>query len=106
MATPKQRSHLVFVLGGASSGKSDVALRFALKGIGKGASRVFVATGEGLDEEMATKIARHRQVRSLAWVTAEVPMDLTGWWAAMVPQGQGAVEGGGGRQLTIGQRQT
>jgi adenosylcobinamide kinase/adenosylcobinamide-phosphate guanylyltransferase len=79
MATPKRRSHLVFVLGGASSGKSDVALRFALKGIGKGASRVFVATGEGLDEEMATKIARHRQVRSLAWVTAEVPMDLTGW---------------------------
>jgi len=33
-----------------------------------------------LDEEMAMKIARHRQSRSSAWVTAEVPVDLTAWF--------------------------
>jgi adenosylcobinamide kinase/adenosylcobinamide-phosphate guanylyltransferase len=32
-----------------------------------------------LDDEMAMKIARHRQSRSPAWVTAEVPVDLTAW---------------------------
>jgi adenosylcobinamide kinase/adenosylcobinamide-phosphate guanylyltransferase len=79
VAPHRGRSHLVFILGGASSGKSEVALQLASKGIGKKAPRVFVATGEGLDEEMATKIARHRQSRSSAWMTAEVPLDLAAW---------------------------
>ncbi|MBA5866122.1 MAG: bifunctional adenosylcobinamide kinase/adenosylcobinamide-phosphate guanylyltransferase [Nitrospira sp. CR1.3] len=79
MTTKSRASRLVFVLGGASSGKSDVALRLAAKGIGKTAPRAFVATGEGRDEEMAAKIARHRLSRSAAWTTAEVPTDLTGW---------------------------
>jgi adenosylcobinamide kinase/adenosylcobinamide-phosphate guanylyltransferase len=51
----------------------------ASKGIGKKAPRAFVATGEGLDEEMAIKIARHRQSRSSDWITAEVPLELTAW---------------------------
>jgi adenosylcobinamide kinase / adenosylcobinamide-phosphate guanylyltransferase len=81
MATaPRRRSHLIFIVGGASSGKSDVALQLAVKGIGKTALRAFVATGEGLDEEMAMKIARHRQARSSAWMTAEVPLTLTAWF--------------------------
>ena len=79
MGSRFNRSHLVFILGGASSGKSDVALQFASKGIGKRAPRAFVATGEGLDEEMTMKIARHRQSRSPAWVTVEVPLELAGW---------------------------
>jgi adenosylcobinamide kinase / adenosylcobinamide-phosphate guanylyltransferase len=79
MASPRRRSHLVFIVGGASSGKSEVALQLAAKGIGKTAPRAFVATGEGLDEEMAMKIARHRQSRSSVWVTAEVPIELTAW---------------------------
>ena len=79
MAIGLRRSHLVFVVGGASSGKSEVALQLAAKGIGRATSRAFVATGEGLDEEMAMKIARHRQARSSAWVTAEVPLGLTAW---------------------------
>ncbi len=78
--TPRRtRAHLVFVLGGASSGKSEVALQLASKGIDKKAPRAFVATGEGLDEEMAMKIARHRQARSSDWITAEVPLELTAW---------------------------
>ncbi len=79
MAPRRTRSHLVFILGGASSGKSEVAFRLASKGIGKKAPRAFVATGEGLDEEMAIKIARHRQSRSSDWITAEVPLELTAW---------------------------
>lgn len=75
----KGRSQLVLVLGGASSGKSDIALDLALKGIGGKGSRAFLATAEGLDEEMAAKIARHRLSRSSDWVTVEVPVDLAGW---------------------------
>ncbi len=82
MAARNRRSQIVFVLGGASSGKSDVALRLALRGMKPRVSRAFVATGEGLDEEMAAKIARHRLSRSSEWKTAEVPIDLTGWLTA------------------------
>lgn len=84
MRSPRGRSRLLFVVGGASSGKSGVALRLAAKGLGKTARRAFVATGEGLDEEMAMKIARHRQSRSSDWETAEVPLDLSAWF-----EGQG-----------------
>ena len=80
MTARRRRSHLVFIVGGASSGKSEAALRLAAKGIDKTAPRVFVATGEGLDEEMTMKIARHRQSRSSQWVTAEVPIDLSTWF--------------------------
>ncbi len=79
MAAGRKRSHVVFVVGGASSGKSEVALQLAAKGMGRTTPRAFVATGEGLDEEMAMKIAKHRQSRSLAWATAEVPLALTAW---------------------------
>jgi adenosylcobinamide kinase/adenosylcobinamide-phosphate guanylyltransferase len=80
MASRRGRSHVVFILGGASSGKSEVALQLADKGIENTAPRAFVATGEGLDEEMAMKIAKHRQSRSSAWETAEVPLELTAWF--------------------------
>jgi adenosylcobinamide kinase / adenosylcobinamide-phosphate guanylyltransferase len=80
MAAGRSRSHLIFIVGGASSGKSEAALRLAAKGIDKTAPRAFVATGEGLDEEMTMKIARHRQSRSSQWVTAEVPLDLSTWF--------------------------
>lgn len=79
MPRSKRRSQLLLVLGGASSGKSDVALELAMKGNRKTSPRAFVATGEARDQEMADKIGRHRQSRPSAWVTAEVPLDLTGW---------------------------
>ena len=82
MRSRRGRSRLLFIVGGASSGKSGVALRLAAEGIGKTAPRAFVATGEGLDEEMAMKIARHRQARSSAWETAEVPLELSAWFEA------------------------
>jgi adenosylcobinamide kinase/adenosylcobinamide-phosphate guanylyltransferase len=74
------RSRLIFIVGGASSGKSDVALRVAGKGVGATARRAFLATGQSVDEEMAMKIAKHRQARPSVWETAEVPVELTAWF--------------------------
>src|SRR5215475_11626863 len=76
MPTPTRRSHLVMVLGGAASGKSEAALRLA----GSKGPKVFVATGQGLDEEMSTRIARHRATRTSDWTTAEVPNELVAWF--------------------------
>ncbi len=79
MAGLGRRSTLILVLGGAASGKSDFAIEVATKGMKNTVRRAFVATGEGLDEEMMEKIARHRRSRSPVWVTAEVPEDVAGW---------------------------
>lgn len=72
----RRRGRLIFVLGGASSGKSEVALRLA----GAASPRAFLATGEPLDEEMAAKIARHRAERGGGWRTEEIPLDLASWF--------------------------
>lgn len=74
--TASRRGRLILVIGGAASGKSDVALAMA----GKAAPRAFVATGEALDDEMAERIALHQQSRDRDWHLAEVPMDLAGWF--------------------------
>lgn len=73
--TPAGR--IVFVLGGAASGKSEVALQLA----GSKAPRAFVATGQGLDAEMSARIARHQATRATDWETAEVPLELAAWFA-------------------------
>lgn len=60
------------ILGGARSGKTRRALA-----LGEGFSeRVYIATAEALDEEMAARIARHKQERGAAWTTIEAPLDL------------------------------
>lgn len=74
----KVGSRIVFVLGGAASGKSDVALRLA----GAKTPKAFVATGQGLDAEMAARIARHRARRASDWETAEVPVELAVWFSS------------------------
>lgn len=71
------RSKLIFVLGGAASGKSQVALDLA----GKLGPRAFVATGQALDREMTVRIERHQATRASDWETAEVPADLAEWFS-------------------------
>jgi len=71
-----RRSKLIFILGGAASGKSQAALDLA----GEGVPRAFVATGQALDQEMRVRIERHRAARSSDWKTAEIPMDITKWF--------------------------
>jgi adenosylcobinamide kinase / adenosylcobinamide-phosphate guanylyltransferase len=71
------RGRIVLVLGGAASGKSDVALKLA----GFRRPLAFVATGQGLDEEMAARIARHQATRSADWETVEEPLEVEAWLA-------------------------
>jgi adenosylcobinamide kinase/adenosylcobinamide-phosphate guanylyltransferase len=64
---------LVLVGGGARSGKSRCALARAA---GLGPRRLFIATAEPLDDEMTTRIARHRAERGPAFDTVEEPLAL------------------------------
>ena len=70
---------LTFLVGGARSGKSTLALRLARE---SGRAVVFVATSEPRDEEMVARIERHRRERSPDWTTVEAPLDLAGALAA------------------------
>jgi len=76
---PARQAHsrIILVLGGASSGKSEAALQLA----GPRGPRAFVATGQGLDDEMAVRIARHQAARSADWETVEEPLEVEAWFA-------------------------
>ncbi|MDH5725366.1 MAG: bifunctional adenosylcobinamide kinase/adenosylcobinamide-phosphate guanylyltransferase [Nitrospira sp.] len=71
------KGRIILVLGGAASGKSEVALRLA----GPRGPQAFVATGQGLDDEMIQRIARHRATRSPVWETVEEPIEVEAWIA-------------------------
>jgi len=73
---PRRQARLILVLGGAASGKSQVALELA----GRRGPRAFLATGQALDLEMKVRIKRHQATRSSDWETAEVPTDLAKWF--------------------------
>lgn len=62
----------ILVLGGARSGKTRRALAIA----DPFPVRIYIATGEPRDAEMADRIARHRRERGESWTTVEAPLDL------------------------------
>ncbi|MAN46674.1 MAG: bifunctional adenosylcobinamide kinase/adenosylcobinamide-phosphate guanylyltransferase [Alphaproteobacteria bacterium] len=62
-----------FLLGGARSGKSRRAQALAEQA---GEARIYVATAEALDAEMADRIVRHKADRGVGWRTVEAPLDL------------------------------
>ena len=66
-------SKIILVTGGARSGKSAFAERYAAALPGRHA---YVATARIFDEEMARRIAIHRQRRPSSWQTWEIPEDL------------------------------
>ncbi len=76
---------LILVLGGARSGKSAFAQRLALE-MG-GDDVLFVATAEAGDEEMHTRIEKHRQERPAGWRTLEAARHVG---AAIGEQGEPA----------------
>ncbi|HET7418860.1 MAG TPA: bifunctional adenosylcobinamide kinase/adenosylcobinamide-phosphate guanylyltransferase [Candidatus Dormibacteraeota bacterium] len=63
----------VLVLGGARSGKSDLAMRL---GTESGRDVTFIATATPGDAEMAGRIERHQAARPSGWSTVEAPLDL------------------------------
>jgi len=65
--------HLVFVIGGARSGKSSFAERRVCS---EPAPWTYVATAQALDDEMADRIAHHRFRRGAGWVDVEAPHEL------------------------------
>lgn len=68
---------IILVTGGARSGKSTFAERYAAH---LGSSGKYIATAQVYDEEMGTRVRRHlerRELSGFAWDTIEVPYDLS-----------------------------
>jgi adenosylcobinamide kinase/adenosylcobinamide-phosphate guanylyltransferase len=63
---------LIIYLGGAKSGKTKAALRETES---RPAPRYYIATAQGLDDEMRSRIRRHQAERGVDWRTVEAPMD-------------------------------
>ena len=63
---------LIFLLGGARSGKSHYAESWARE---QGKRVLFVATAQAADADMRGRIADHRAARPVDWHTLEAPFD-------------------------------
>jgi adenosylcobinamide kinase/adenosylcobinamide-phosphate guanylyltransferase len=64
---------VVFVLGGARSGKSGFALKLSAELPGQ---KTYLATAEPFDTEMAKRIERHKSERPADWDTIEEPTNI------------------------------
>lgn len=74
---------LIFVLGGAASGKSAYAETLVER---LAPRRLYIASAQAFDAEMTDKIARHRARRGDGWRTVEAPLDVAGALAAAAPE--------------------
>jgi len=64
---------LIFIIGGARSGKSTFAQQLAQK---TSKNVVYIATAESLDEEMEKRIRNHQKIRPTEWATIEAPLNI------------------------------
>ena len=67
------RGKLIFITGGARSGKSSFAEKIAAK-ISKEVA--YIATGQPLDDEMKIRIKKHKDRRPTNWETYEKPIEV------------------------------
>ncbi|RJQ39039.1 MAG: bifunctional adenosylcobinamide kinase/adenosylcobinamide-phosphate guanylyltransferase [Nitrospiraceae bacterium] len=65
---------ITFIIGGARSGKSSFALQKASALPG---SKAYIATAQALDNEMKTRIEKHRKERPAEWATFEEPLNIS-----------------------------
>src|ERR1700741_4338746 len=80
---------MILLLGGARAGKSTYAMRLAQDDERASGSEIcFIATAQGLDEDMTKRIARHRAERPARWRTIEEPYQID---EALKQTGQAAV---------------
>lgn len=70
---PGAEKQIVFITGGARSGKSSFALKEASKIKGK---KAYIASAEALDEEMKERIEKHKERRGKEWDTFEEPLRI------------------------------
>ncbi|MEW6067676.1 MAG: bifunctional adenosylcobinamide kinase/adenosylcobinamide-phosphate guanylyltransferase [Nitrospirota bacterium] len=66
---------IVFITGGARSGKSSFAIAEASKIKGK---KAYIATAEAIDKEMKDRIKKHKKQRGDDWYTHEEPIKISG----------------------------
>lgn len=67
------KNKIVFVIGGARSGKSAFTLKAASSILGE---KAYIATAEALDTEMEERIKKHKDQRGEDWTTFEEPLRL------------------------------
>lgn len=71
-------AQLIYITGGARSGKSGYAQQLAERPAGQ---LLYLATAQVQDAEMAERVALHRQVRGERWELLEEPL----WLAEQLP---------------------
>ena len=64
---------IIFITGGCRSGKSRYALNYVNQHFLK---KLYLATCEALDEEMAQRIEHHKKMRGPEWHTIEEPVEI------------------------------
>lgn len=79
---------VTLLLGGARSGKSQLAEKLALARFRR---PLYLATAEACDDEMRARIAHHRARRGARWACAEEPLDLAGALERAEPACDGVV---------------
>ncbi|MBN2534100.1 MAG: bifunctional adenosylcobinamide kinase/adenosylcobinamide-phosphate guanylyltransferase [Spirochaetales bacterium] len=63
-----KKPEIIFITGGARSGKSDAAVKLASL---YGEKVIYIATGYAGDEEMKQRIEAHKKQRPSSWITVE-----------------------------------
>lgn len=69
----KKFPKLSLIIGGANSGKSAFAERLIRV---SSLPKTYIATAQAFDDEMRTKILKHRNDRGADWITVEAPMNI------------------------------